>query len=73
MTPAIDRIVLIDILRNTGTTRDQVRYRLTGQSPVIINRSIERLIETGDICYLSNRLEITGLGRKNLSFAEVPA
>lgn len=69
----IERMVLIDILRNTGTTRDQVRYRLTGQSPVIINRAIERLIQNGEICYISNRLEITGLGRKNLQFAGVPA
>jgi len=73
MTSPLDRLILIDILKNSGSTRDQVRYRLTGQSPVIINRAIERLINRGELCYLSNRLEITGLGKKNLLFAGVTA
>jgi len=73
MTSSIEREILMDVDKNPYSTRDQVRYRLEGHSPVTINRIIERLIDRGNLCYLSNRLAITNTGRKEIYHVRVLA
>lgn len=65
MTP-LERLVLIDICRNDGTTREQVRYRLSGHSPVQVNRAIESVVLAGYAMLTSGRLEITRQGQEYL-------
>jgi|GEM_PF-4229690 len=66
MTP-LERLVLIDICRNDGTTRDQVRYRLSGHSPIQVNKAIESVVLAGHAVYHYDcKLEITKQGKDYL-------
>lgn len=65
MTP-LERSVLIDIMHNEGTTREQVRYRLDGESPVQVNRAIESVVLAGYAILSEGRLEITRQGQEYL-------
>jgi hypothetical protein len=67
----ITRRVIIDIMRNPGSTRDQVRYRLYGESPVQVNRAIEAVVLAGHAVYSADRLEITRQGMQSLYPARV--
>ena len=62
----IERLLLIDILHNRGSTPHQVTYRLRGQAPKQVNRSLSRLVCSGRVADRAGRLEITRDGMKSL-------
>ncbi len=66
MTPSIERLILVDLLHNRGATPHQVRYRLRGESPVIVHRSLSRLVCSGRVADRAGRLEITRDGMRSL-------
>lgn len=66
MTSPISREILVDVLHNRGTTRDQVRHRIINYSPHEVNRIIEVLISRGYLQYHSHKLEITREGLESL-------
>jgi Mn-dependent DtxR family transcriptional regulator len=69
MIAALEREVLIDVLHNRGASRDQVRYRLAGYSPLSVNRAIEQMISRGFLEYYEHagKLELTRAGLMQLS------
>jgi len=64
--PSIEREILIDLLHNRGATPHQVRYRLRGQAPTQVHRSLSRLVCSGRVADRAGRLEITRDGMRSL-------
>jgi len=58
-----ERDILRDVLKNKGTTRDQVRFRINN-SPQVVGKGIERLIDAGSLVQYGTvgKLGITDLG-----------
>lgn len=69
MSPSeLGHAILVDIMHNYGTTREQVRYRLKNSSQMV-NKSIDNLIAQGKILYRekTGKMEITNAGLHSIS------
>ncbi len=62
----IERLILVDLLHNRGSTPRQVSYRIREQSPAVVHRSLSRLVCSGRVTDRAGRLEITRDGLQSL-------
>jgi predicted transcriptional regulator len=63
---SLDRLILVDLLHNRGSTHRQVSYRIREQSPDVVHRSLSRLVCSGRVTDRAGRLEITRDGLQSL-------
>ena len=64
--PVIERLILVDLLHNRGSTPRQVSHRIREQSPAVVHRSLSRLVCSGRVADSAGRLEITRDGLQSL-------
>lgn len=58
----VEREIIVDLMRNRGSTIKQVQHRIKSASPVEVGRALVGLRDTGHVRERGDRYEITQMG-----------